>query len=366
MINYIYKLGFIGIFSIVLTSTVFAQVKNNQDTTKTVKKDKKIKIAPIPYLNYDRTFGFMGGAFFMGFYKINPNDTISPTSSTGIGGIYSENNTWFTFISQKLYLAEDKWRINASLGLGKIYFQTYYEVAPGYGDFIDYTNAMWVVKVAVERKIYNHLYGGMQYSFYQSETAYDKEELKTNDTLVNYSPLGFVFEFDNRDDNHYPRKGFLIKYDNYFYNDNFGSAYDFTKHRLSINYFADINSNLVLLSRFHTYFSLGDVPFTEQRAVGQGDIRGYSQGKYRANQIFDIQSEGRLRFNDKWGMVFFGALAIATDDLSKNQFNDILPGVGLGVRYMAIPSEKMNIGFEVALGKDDWGIYFRIGETFGR
>ncbi|MCD4735990.1 MAG: hypothetical protein K8R53_08105, partial [Bacteroidales bacterium] len=37
-----------------------------------------------------------------------------------------------------------------------------------------------------------------------------------------------------------------------------------------------------------------------------------------------------------------------------------------GIRFMAIPGEKINIGINLATGKDDWGIYFRIGEAFGR
>ena len=46
--------------------------------------------------------------------------------------------------------------------------------------------------------------------------------------------------------------------------------------------------------------------------------------------------------------------------------SEVLPGVGLGLRYLMIEKERINIGVDVATGKDDWGIYFRIGESFGR
>ncbi len=29
-----------------------------------------------------------------------------------------------------------------------------------------------------------------------------------------------------------------------------------------------------------------------------------------------------------------------------------------------IPSRNINVGIDGALGKEDWGIYFRIGEAF--
>jgi len=31
---------------------------------------------------------------------------------------------------------------------------------------------------------------------------------------------------------------------------------------------------------------------------------------------------------------------------------------------MVIPSEQINIGIDVAVGKNDWGVYFRIGEVY--
>jgi len=32
---------------------------------------------------------------------------------------------------------------------------------------------------------------------------------------------------------------------------------------------------------------------------------------------------------------------------------------------MAVPSQEINVGVDIAFGVDDWGIYFRIGEVFG-
>ncbi len=66
-----------------------------------------------------------------------------------------------------------------------------------------------------------------------------------------------------------------------------------------------------------------------------------------------------------WAAVAFGAVAAAVDDPSEITWSGLLPGVGVGVRYMAVPSEQINVGIDVAFGIEDWGIYFRIGEVFG-
>ena len=63
-------------------------------------------------------------------------------------------------------------------------------------------------------------------------------------------------------------------------------------------------------------------------------------------------------------LVFFVLTAIESFfNLDKAPF---LPGGGVGIRYMTIPKVRINVGMDFALGKDDWGIYFRIGEAFGR
>ena len=35
-----------------------------------------------------------------------------------------------------------------------------------------------------------------------------------------------------------------------------------------------------------------------------------------------------------------------------------------GLRSNIFPDNHMNTGIDIAAGKDDWGIYFRVGEAF--
>lgn len=63
-------------------------------------------------------------------------------------------------------------------------------------------------------------------------------------------------------------------------------------------------------------------------------------------------------------MVAFAGAAIATDSVKMLQFRDLLPAGGVGIRFIAVPDEKINVGIDVAAGEGDWRLYFRIGETF--
>lgn len=111
------------------------------------------------------------------------------------------------------------------------------------------------------------------------------------------------------------------------------------------------------------YTGIGEVPFVGQRAVGGKDLRGYTQGTYRSDKKTALQTEWRYNFYKKWGMVAFGGLAYTFETSSSNA-SGLLPAAGLGLRYSIIPKMNMNAGFDFAVGKDDFGLYFRVGEAF--
>jgi hypothetical protein len=46
-------------------------------------------------------------------------------------------------------------------------------------------------------------------------------------------------------------------------------------------------------------------------------------------------------------------VATTINTSSDLQFNNMLPAVGAGIRFLAIPSSKINIGIDVAVGKED-------------
>ena len=57
----------------------------------------KFKFVPLPYINYDVAVGISVGAIPMAMFNLSEKDTISPSSIGGLGGIYSENGSWFGF-----------------------------------------------------------------------------------------------------------------------------------------------------------------------------------------------------------------------------------------------------------------------------
>jgi outer membrane protein assembly factor BamA len=275
---------------------------------------------------------------------------------------------------QKLYLNEDKWRIKYIVGTGDIYFQ-FFAGGDGTiieeGRWIDYNTSVDFMLLDIKRLLIKNLYVGLEGTLNKSITVYEVEDpiYEENPTSkANLNSLGYNFLYDSRDHVNFPTKGFFIQYKNSYVREAFGATEKFDQFEIAANYFWDIknNGNSILVSRAFADIASGDVPFEGQNIIGRDDLRGYSEGKYRGNQVYAVQTELRQHLYKKFGMVGFLGIGAAVDEISEIGDTLMLPSIGFGVRYLMIGKEKINIGVDVGFGRDDWSLSFRIGETFGR
>lgn len=347
-----------------LLSSVASFSQNNTDTTKTT------SFAAIPVINYDPSTGLTLGAMTQLFYKTNKQDTISPSSSTGLFGMYTTNNSYFFSAFEQLYFKKDTWRILGAIGFGSINYQYWQQIPIIGGSFIGFNTEATFAALRVERKLYKKLYGGINTIYAKAKTQFDVPEAFPDSLRFderNMNNLGYQFNYDLRDHQINPYEGFNIEFKNSFYRTWLNSGNNFENYELTYNHYHQLkNERNILATRIHASISAGDVPFQGQNIVGRDDIRGYTSGKYRNNQVYAIQAEYRWRFYKKFGMVGFAGIASAVETIGDIGNSELLPGVGVGLRYMMIEKERVNIGFDIATGKDDWGLYFRIGESFAR
>ena len=334
----------------------FAQEKEKE---KEKKNTKNIKV--IPYVSYNRTYEFMFGAVPMVMYKTNKKDTISPESISGLMGIYTTNKTWFALAFSKLYLMEDHWRITIGAGLGTANSQ--FLSGGTSSSFIDYQTGADFFKLEVQRKIGEDLYFGANYMFTKFNNEFDFDTPVTEEVTLN--GLGLVFLRDKRDDVYYPTKGSELHLNYTGYLSFMGNDEESSKIELKYNqFFKPKRESDVIALRAYGGFGLGEVPFNNLLVLEGTDLRGYSMGEYRGKQLMALQGEYRYNFKGNMGLVGFAGLGTIYGSNIESNNGKILPSFGVGYRYTAFPENKMNVGIDVAAGKDDWGIYFRIGEAF--
>src|SRR6478752_2609949 len=70
---------------------------NGQRSSEVKAKKEKSGFAAIPMINYNRTQGVIVGALVSNYYKLNKKDTISPSSNTGIFGMYTQQKSYAAF-----------------------------------------------------------------------------------------------------------------------------------------------------------------------------------------------------------------------------------------------------------------------------
>jgi len=319
-----------------------------------------IKFLPIPYVNYNRSFGYQIGASPMILFNPVSKDTLSPSSLAGVIGIYSENKTWFLMGFSKLYFAEDNWRVIAVVGTGSYNFQFFLD-SP-INSWIPYNTKLNFIFGQVQRRIINELYAGISLIHMNLKTKADS--LNTEST-TNLNGFNLLVSMDQRSSTRYPKSGFKadVKYFTYpkFLDNETASS----KIEIDFNNFIPFREKKdVLASRLFVGLGLGDLDFNQQLIVGRKDVRGYTQGGYRGNYLLAAQSEYRWNFLERMGMVYFLGIATVFKAINEDDNGKLLPGIGTGFRYTVDTETRLNVGLDVAAGIDDWGIYFRIGEAF--
>ena len=324
-------------------------------------KKKNINYAVIPLLSFNLSKGFGLGVVSSAFYNVNKKDTISPASATALIVSYSTNGSWYALIGQNLYLDNDNWRLQFGIGHMNNNFQTV-SSAPGSEDVvIPFNTSANFVSLKVLRRVYNRFYAGPNMQLAGGKTEFDIPNATPNSFKQN--TFGIDALNDTRNNIYNSSKGAQISFSAMFFTKAWGNELPYTRITAFANYYHIIAPKHILAARIFAKAALGNsIPFEGESTIGSKDIRGYSSGKYRDAQVYALQGEDRWNFKDKWGAVFFAGIAVTNS--AKNGFSSLLPAIGTGIRYKAIPTRNINIGIDVAAGKDDWGLYFRINEAF--
>jgi outer membrane protein assembly factor BamA len=337
------------------------EVSEKVEDEESKEKTNKPKFAAIPIPNYNEATGFGLGALVGLFYPVSRTDEVSPPSSTMLFGFYAENETWAFGLAQKLYLKEDKYRLTLALARASINFQ-YYAEAVG-GIFINYNTGAKFGLVKTEIQVLSNFYLGLKYRYSRNRTIFDIP-IDYDPPERTYSGLGPTVSYDSRDNIFSAYSGAYVELETLFNQSFLGSYRDYTLLDFEANKYFSLESNHVLAARLYIGMGLGDVPFEDQAIIGQTDLRGYTDGKYRADQKYTIQAEYRWNFYKKLGVVAFAGLGWVADKISQVRFEDTLPSLGVGIRYMMIREYRINIGIDFAVGKDETAFYFRITEAF--
>ena len=96
--------------------------------------------------------------------------------------------------------------------------------------------------------------------------------------------------------------------------------------------------------------------------------RGYTQGRYRGNNLVYGEAEYRFPLSScggVWGGVLFVNATTASSPLGRMElFESVKPGYGLGFRVMVDKKTRTNLAIDIGFGDKSTGFYLAASETF--
>jgi hypothetical protein len=353
-------------------AVVESQGERKLEQEKEAGHDFGFAVVPGPTYNPSLGWGLM--VIGMAMYDVDPADEVSPGSTTASFGMITENGSWAGGLFQKLYLAEDTWRLKGGGGCANVNQRFYGIGGDATGSFVDMTmEAVFAVAEGL-RKVMPNGYAGLSLSYRQSrfvgKDAHADEVIGAaglNRTWEHALLPGLRFDYDTRDVQTSPRSGLLGQLAVRGASEGLGSTNTYARVSASYAQFRalDARGEHVLAWNVVAEAGFGDVPFDEYPDLGGNKaLRGYIRGQFTDKNMLSSQVEWRWTVWRALGTVVFGGVGKvfpAWDAIGPEPW---LPSVGVGLRYMVIRDRRMNARLDFAWGKEGGTFYFGVGEAF--
>jgi hypothetical protein len=329
--------------------------------------------APLPFSNPTMGAGLAGVLGYL--FRVDAEDEETPASMVGLGAFYSENDSWGVGLGYKFHLEHDTWRVLVGGAEAQVNYD-FFGIGNNAGDAnrsIPIEQEVTGGTLEILRRVSEHTYFGGRALYGTTEVSLDPEDqagsiggvLDPDELDSNLSSLGVHFQRDTRDSAHYPRHGSVLDVSADFYDEAWGSDFDFQVAAIADNVYLSLGDKDVLALRGSARSTFGDAPFFALSMLGaNNDIRGYVPGRYRDEALLAAQAEYRREISAHFGLVAFGGVGAVAPGLGDFNLDDALPGGGVGVRYTISSEHHINLRLDFAWGDDSDVIYFSLGEAF--
>jgi hypothetical protein len=341
--------------------------------TKKKKRRGEFVIAPIPTHSPVLGSGLDLGVGYI--FQLDPNDKVSPPSAIGAGGFFTSNGSKGFGLGGKLYLKEDRYRLTAAMGKGHVNYDFF-------GTGLINGNAGVSIPIKSDgkflfgellRRIAPHVYVGGRFQYRKLDISIAPgegggshriviPEIELNAQTV---ALGLKASRDTRDDSFYPTRGSSLDFTGDFFDQAWGSRFEYQTYKLSFNKYERLSTRQVLAFRATGCAANGRVPFYDLCLYGaSNDLRGYTAGRFQDRRMFATQAEYRRELPKRLGLVAFGGVGGVAGELSEFRSDALLPAAGLGLRFRLTKKTHVNFRADYAVGRDGHTVTVGLGEAF--
>jgi len=329
---------------------------------------EKSSLSILPIIFYSPQTKLAAGVLPTYIFRSSPE---SRPSSVMFPTYYTINKQISISIQPQVYYKNGEYRLS-----GSMYYQKWPDLFYGLGnatsadDEEEYTTRSTGGSMDFQRCFGSSLYfgvvGELSHSILveiESEGLLAGGDISGAETGT-VSGAGVSISWDSRDNIFFPQNGSYHVASAAFFGSVLGGDYFFNRFIIDLRKYAAFDSNKIVAFQAYGSFTDGDPPFGKMPRLG-GIIRGYYPLRYIDRSLLAFQVEYRLHpLWRRFGVAGFAGAGAVADGLSNLRPNDFKFAAGVGIRYLFIPTEKLDIRFDIGFGEESSEIYFNIGEAF--
>ena len=328
-------------------------------------------IAPIPISSPAVGSGLVVVVGYV--FNFNQEDKLSPPSTVGMVGAFTNSGTRGGVLGGKLYFSENKYQTTFVLAKGRVNFDFY-----GIGR-IPGTDGIKVPLKAggtiffgeFMRNVWKDVFVGPRFQYRKLTASLDGLqtpggfEIPTIDLKSTTAALGLHVQRDKRNSSFYPTKGSLFDFTADFFDEGVGSRREYQNYKVSYNGYHTVGKGQVLAYRASSCSSNGNVPFYDLCLYGtSSDLRGYTAGEFQHRKMFATQAEYRRELPKRFGVVAFGGIGGIARRYSEFRSDALLPAVGFGLRFNLDKKNHINYRIDYGIGRGGHTLSIGVGEAF--
>ncbi len=373
-----------AVLTVLINQSSLCKVDGDSSSTK---RDRNGRFLALPIITYSPETRLRLGAVAMYFFRFRNSRPGTQLSSVKMPVSYTLENQIKVRLSYDLFLPG-----NDHIFTGFTEWIDFPVFFYGIGsdtqqeDEEKYTTRAHIFDLNYFRRILEHGYFGMRYNRLNSNIV-EKDPfgqlnedglIPGNDGGI-ASGLGIVARFDKRDNVLNATRGPFIETKLTTYQNWLGSDFEFTKLELDFRDYWLVFKKHIIAFQAVIEHNWGNPSFETMALLGGDKImRGHYLGRFRDNALWASQVEyrvplGRTEWIDsrekvpfwhRWGLVGFLGLGNVAPTFTNPKFQDIKETIGMGIRFLALPKERVNVRIDFGFGTQRPGFYFNIREAF--
>jgi len=162
--------------------------------------------------------------------------------------------------------------------------------------------------------------------------------------------LGFVAEYDSRDNTRNPSRGKYFNVQNYSYREALGGNANFDAVRTDWAGYLPLSARYTLAVQAMGRWTQG-APVTGYSSIS---LRGYVRGMYLAPNYTHVAVDNRLKLKGNLSVTAYAGLACLYEKVSEcSKSTDLFPAIGLGLSYLLRAQAGIILRADITQGKGD-------------